>query len=341
MNPRTRPPVRPAIRRRRAVVSAALALVVVGAGWVGSVVSAPAAGAAPCVARAGQVRVAVVVDFGTVSGSTGGVSQVCVPVDQASNGYDLLAARAQQLGTPAPRYRGDGLLCSIDGFPATECTANTSAGTRYWAYYLGTGSGWAYSQQGAGTRRMSSDVVEGWRFVDGPDSADEPPPRGPSVSSAICQSVAPPPSTAPGGVQTGEVTGSGSGAPPAAPAGTSTSGAAPSGPTGDLPAPTAPPTTAPFDPNQIVTAPSLPTASSTTTTVPVPSSTATPDRTSSVSSREAAARRKAPNGAGAVTVHDSGGGGGLIGPLAVGLAVVALVLAGVVRSRRHRGHHAA
>ena len=54
-------------------------------------------------------------------------STVCVPADSSSSGADVLAARAQMLGTPSPTYNASGLLCSIDGYPSSGCGDQTGA----------------------------------------------------------------------------------------------------------------------------------------------------------------------------------------------------------------------
>jgi hypothetical protein len=149
----------------------------------------------PRACAAGEIRIAVIVDFARAAGSPGNVSAVCVGVADRSTGAAVLAARAAQLGTPAPRYSSSGLLCAIDGFPANGCGDQSGAGYKYWSYWLGTGS-WTYASIGPAERRASADTVEGWRWVDGQAENQVPPPNGSPVASATC-TVAPPPTSPP------------------------------------------------------------------------------------------------------------------------------------------------
>lgn len=69
----------------------------------------------------GSKRVGLVVDFGTSADAPGGESPPamlarCVVVPDDANGYDVLVA-AVTLRTQ------DGLICGMDGYPATECGA--------------------------------------------------------------------------------------------------------------------------------------------------------------------------------------------------------------------------
>src|SRR4029077_18735857 len=119
------------VRRR---VGARVA-VVVGALVVG--LGAPVSGAGmhePCAAAATGPSVAVVVDFGDVSGvgtPPGGVETGCVPWSSGFRGGDAL----QDAGF-AVRAQPSGLVCAINGYPADGC--GTKTGDRkyqYWAYW--------------------------------------------------------------------------------------------------------------------------------------------------------------------------------------------------------------
>ncbi len=113
---------------------------------------------------AGQVRVAVVVDARALSSTT---SVVCVVVASGSNGVTALRARATRLGTTAPRFSANGLLCAIDGRPAAPaCGTQGPNGYEYWSYWLG-GASWSYASVGPATRTVRDQSVDGWRFLDG------------------------------------------------------------------------------------------------------------------------------------------------------------------------------
>ncbi|MDQ3148255.1 MAG: hypothetical protein M3R01_15235 [Actinomycetota bacterium] len=118
-----------------------------------------------CPARgSGQVRVAVVVDARALGGTT---SVVCVVVASGSTGATALRARATRLGTAAPRYNSGGLLCAIDGRPASPACGNQGPnGYEYWSYWLG-GSSWRYASVGPAGRTVQDQAVDGWRFLKG------------------------------------------------------------------------------------------------------------------------------------------------------------------------------
>jgi hypothetical protein len=146
---------------------------------------------------AGGARVAFAIDFGGAPGApSSSVVLTCVPVS-GGTGADALAARAQELGTPQPRYASSGLLCAIDGFPASGCGDRTGNGYAYWSYWHGTAGGWSYGTGGPAGWPVSTGDLEGWRFQDpGTGTAADPPPRASPSASAICP-PAPPPTTPP------------------------------------------------------------------------------------------------------------------------------------------------
>lgn len=159
------------MRRLAIVIVPALALAV------------PAGLVAPqCAAATGEVTVTVIIDFGDVPGGPHGPSVACVPVAEDATGTELLAARARQLGTPPPRYDASGLLCAIDGLPVNGCGEATADGYRYWSYWHGHDDGWRYASIGPGGSAVDPGVTEGWRFVDGAGSPDDPPPRHPPAA---------------------------------------------------------------------------------------------------------------------------------------------------------------
>ena len=146
---------------------------------------APRATAAPCAPTTSGVSVAVVVDFGDGSPA----SAVCVPADSSDNGAAVLAARAEQLDTPAPRFDSSGFVCGIDGYPSSGCGEQSGATYAYWSYWHGTGgsASWEYSNVGPGGSRVHADVVEGWRFQPhGAGNPTDPPPNGSPDHNAIC-----------------------------------------------------------------------------------------------------------------------------------------------------------
>ena len=200
---RAAPPVLATSLPPVAVVLAVVALVVgvvpvptaLSGGVPLGVVAAPAACAAP--AAAGTISVAVAVDPGGVPGMSGGLETMCVTVPAGATGADVLAARARALGRPLPRYASSGLLCAIDGQPATGCGERVDGAYRYWAYFLGSGS-WTYAGTGPALRRASAGQLEGWRFVAGAGNATDPPPRTSASPASICvPPAAPPPTVAP------------------------------------------------------------------------------------------------------------------------------------------------
>lgn len=165
----------------------ALALMV----FVAGVVATPLGGRAltrACAATA--VHVAVVVDLD----NAGGVSAVCVPAGARDNGATALAARASMLGLPQPRYNAAGLLCAIDGVPQTGCGTAHDGHYAYWAYFHGTNGNWTYNNFGPASWRVSTGVVEGWRWEpDGAGLPTDPPPRGSANAATTC--VPAPPTT--------------------------------------------------------------------------------------------------------------------------------------------------
>src|SRR5262249_12318269 len=126
---------------------------------------------------AAQVRVAIVVDFGDVRSAT----TTCVAVGSGDNGATVLAARASQLGTPPPRCASAGLLCAIDGVPASGCGTTHGGRYAYWAYFHGAATTWSYASIGPAGSRVRADVVEGWRWEpNGAGNPTDPAPRPPA-----------------------------------------------------------------------------------------------------------------------------------------------------------------
>ena len=155
-------------------IVALAALLLPGALWA----STPTAGAAIMCGGSvaeGQIRVVIVVDAGT--GGAAGPRASCLIVARGTTGGQLLAERAAALGAPRPRYADSGLLCGIDGFPDSGCGERTGDGYRYWAYFSGTSGSWVYGGGNPFLRRLADGDIEGWRFVDGTGTGQDPPPR--------------------------------------------------------------------------------------------------------------------------------------------------------------------
>jgi hypothetical protein len=81
-------------------------------------------------AKAGQLRVGVVIDFGLANDAPAhekppaGVVRGCVSVHDGATGADVIeAAGAVRIGTGADV----GLVCGIDGYPTTECAVAVAA----------------------------------------------------------------------------------------------------------------------------------------------------------------------------------------------------------------------
>jgi hypothetical protein len=147
-----------------------------------------------CVEAAGS-GVAMVVDFGDVADSgprPGGVETRCVGHTGGLTGGQALIAAGFQLRIE------NGLLCAINGYPSDGCGERT--GQRrylYWSYWKGDGANWQYSGSGISVR-LKAGSTEGWRFVDGTGSPNDPQPRYVPDQPAICGDE--PPAPAPGPV---------------------------------------------------------------------------------------------------------------------------------------------
>ena len=152
------------------------------------------AGAALCTESAltqSSISVAIVVE------GSGGPTTACVQLASGANGVDLLFARASALGLPAPRFDPvSGLLCAIDGYPATGCGERTATGYAYWSYWIGDSGNWTYASLGPGGRRLGDGRLDGWRFVSGTGQGSDQPPATAAVATNICVPP-PPPTTAP------------------------------------------------------------------------------------------------------------------------------------------------
>ena len=167
-------------RALRAVAVVLLGVVVSASVLVGL---ADVASAATCSGPIsdGEIRVVLVVDSSDLGGSS---SATCLVVPAGTTGAQLLARRGNELGTGSPRYGSSGLLCAIDGAPATGCGDRNSGGYGYWAYFFDGGGNWKYGSNNPFSKRLADGAIEGWRFVvGGCGCGDDPSPRiGPSRS---------------------------------------------------------------------------------------------------------------------------------------------------------------
>jgi hypothetical protein len=311
------------MRRRGLVVSGAVALALTGVtvlGWPHR------AAAASCATTTGEVRVAVVVDYGSALPASG-LSRRCVTVSPRASGVEALRGAVGSVGTDS-----SGKVCQIGPVPASYDHANCSApqnGTvSYWAYFHGDGSGWTYSSVGAGGSRVRSAVVEGWHFVSMPASqrVSAPPPRnfpdGPSyLWQSTCRVVAPPPSPP-------HTPGVGAGAPTPGGGAGSVAGTTPTGPTGTRQGTT---------PSTSSTMSSTTRRAASSTSGPARSSTTAPAVTGLRSSRTAPLLSEAEIEAAADATGPSSRPVGAIvaGAGGVGLVALGLVVA-TRRSRRRR-----
>ena len=161
-------------------------LLVAVVGVVVALASPLGAGGSPvapstCAEAQASTNVALVVDFGTVPGSPGGVQRRCVPGVAGRDGISVLGGGGFTL-----RFNDAGLLCGINGVPASGCGERTASGYRYWAYFTGTAGGWQYMSIGPGFRKASAGVTEGWHYVEGTGKPGDPPPGAPSDPTATC-----------------------------------------------------------------------------------------------------------------------------------------------------------
>ncbi|MDQ6650147.1 MAG: hypothetical protein M3Z02_08535, partial [Actinomycetota bacterium] len=157
--------------------------------WLGPIMAGLASSTSTPANAAPPICVGVVVSPGALGG---GSNTYCAKVADGSTGSQVLYARANALGRPAPTYRRDGLLCTIDGLPSEGCAKTDS--THYWSYWhrpAGAGS-WQYSNEGPASYRPSDRSEEGWSWQNGGSSEAANPPPLVNVD-AIC----PQPATAP------------------------------------------------------------------------------------------------------------------------------------------------
>jgi hypothetical protein len=123
----------------------------------------------------------------------GGSSVQCV--DPGSNGISLLRNGGHSL-----RFDSSGLLCAIDGRPATGCGEPApGGGYSFWSYWTsGDSCSWSFSNRGPSSRSFSSrPAADGWVWVNGGGQTSRPPTS--SACAAAAQSPPPPPPPPPSG----------------------------------------------------------------------------------------------------------------------------------------------
>jgi hypothetical protein len=81
------------------------------------------------------------------------------------------------------------LTLAIATFLSTGRQAQAASGYRYWAYFLGAGGSWQYSQRGPATDYPTDGQVQGWRFAVQADAATLAP-RTPPIFGQLCAKTA-------------------------------------------------------------------------------------------------------------------------------------------------------
>lgn len=177
------------------------------------------ASAAPAAAASTCEGVWVVVDASAIGGAT---TVRCASGNPAS-GLDALvgAGHAYSFVPNLP-----GMVCIIDGRPAT---CNGAPSDAYWSYwYAQAGGSWTYSQRGAATRDPQPGSVEGWAFGAGdppsvappapPEPDPDPDPEPEPTAKSTPDTEARPEPEPQAGPRAGTGTGSSSGGSPGPPA---------------------------------------------------------------------------------------------------------------------------
>lgn len=168
-------------------------LTLLGAVLLGAALVVPpaAAAGAPTSQRAqGERCVQLVISPGALGGGT---SSGCVPVADGADGLDVLRAGGHTL-----RFDDSGLVCAIDGRPATGCGEAAAGGYAFWSYWWRTDDGaWRYANRGPGAHDVppTGRQAEGWAWNDG--SGAEQGSRPPLVPYAETCPPAPAPPRAP------------------------------------------------------------------------------------------------------------------------------------------------
>ena len=159
-------------RTRRAALALVGGVVALGSVIVPSAASpapAPAALAGACTDATG---ITVVVDF---SAFGDGVVVRCAP-QPVRSGFDALTRAGF---TFAGTTQFPGLLCRINGEPASDPCHGAPPPNAYWGYWHAPrGGSWTYSTSGAGSRVPPAGSVEGWSFGDRDEPGMAPPAAG-------------------------------------------------------------------------------------------------------------------------------------------------------------------
>jgi hypothetical protein len=171
---------------------AAIAVTLLVAGVAGPALPFAGGLGATCAGAAEGPSAGVVVDFGDVADAgppPAGVVARCIPIEGRTTGGDALKAAGFTL-----RVQG-GLVCAIDGYPASGCGERTGQRLyKFWSYWRAdAGSGtYTYSAIGPAAARVEDGDIEGWRFVEGAATPNDPQPRHAPDHLAICGSRTPP-----------------------------------------------------------------------------------------------------------------------------------------------------
>ncbi|MCR8945474.1 SCO2322 family protein [Streptomyces sp. OUCMDZ-4982] len=102
------------------------------------------------------------------------------------------AAAVRRTHVPAPlrklRHSVSALLVTLLAASAVLLGAGgaEAAGYRYWSFWEGSGTGWAYATQGPSIVRPDDGTVQGFRFAVSEDSSDADRPRHAPDFGAIC-----------------------------------------------------------------------------------------------------------------------------------------------------------
>jgi hypothetical protein len=121
------------------------------------------AGFGPAAATGGRapetICVGLVIDAHTLDA---GVSATCVNVKDGTTGTGVLEAAGHKL-----TFRGDGLLCTIDGLPETGC--NRVDDLHFWSYYhrAPDAANWSYATDNMSTYEPDNRATEGWAYSNG------------------------------------------------------------------------------------------------------------------------------------------------------------------------------
>lgn len=171
-------------RSVRSAAALALATSVTSFAYVGSVSPAQAAGYnGYCKTSAG---VTVVVDFRNLGG---GMAIRCSPVGGGATGQQALEAAGIPVAEPA---RTPGFVCRLYGQPSATATlpggyheqcVNTPPTDAHWQYYQASNGGsWVSSSRGYASSQVIAGGFEGWSFTEG--STNHAPAVAPSRPSA-------------------------------------------------------------------------------------------------------------------------------------------------------------